>query len=366
MSPSSIVRTLRNSSVVRWGSFVLLVAVLVGSFLFHVFVGLDQVPERWPSFLSNIYFSLIYTVTMFGSLKGTAHWLQATVPLRSRNAVALHAGALSVAAVLSYGVATGICWGLHPSVFGMQWEVLLVTATIAFLVTLAWSAFVYMQAFYQRLREAEAARYEARLQALRAQINPHFLFNTFNSIAALIRTRSAEAERVVEDLSALFRYALRASEDDTATLEEEIQAARRYLDIEKARFRDRLHVEIDVPDPLQTVSLPSMTLQPLVENAVKYGVGETRDGCTVRVTAERSDDTLVLRVLDTGPGFDTTDLDAVLNDGTGLANVWERLRIFHGDAAQMHLRTQGVELWIPLDAEGKSTVHTSPAATDPE
>jgi sensor histidine kinase YesM len=109
-----------------------------------------------------------------------------------------------------------------------------------------------------------------------------------------------------------------------------------------------------------------MTLQPLVENAVKHGMGETQDDCTVTVTAEQSDDTLMLRVLDTGPGFDTTDLDAVLDDGTGLANVRERLQIFYGDAAQMHLRTQGVELWIPLNVEGQSTVRTSPAATEPE
>jgi LytS/YehU family sensor histidine kinase len=243
----------------------------------------------------------------------------------------------------------------------VAWEVLVVTATVAFGVAFIWSAFTYMGAFYRQLREAEAARYEARLEALRAQINPHFLFNAFNSIATLVRTRPEEAEAVVEDLSDLFRYTLRASKDDTATLAQEVQAARRYLAVEKARFRDRLTVEIDVPDRLRSVFLPSMTIQPLVENAVKHGVGRTQDTCVVTVTAEQNDGTLVLRVTDTGPGFETTDLDAVLDGGTGLANVHERLRLFFDGAAEMHLRAQGVELRLPLSAEPD----VQPAASSP-
>ncbi|PSQ93764.1 MAG: sensor histidine kinase, partial [Bacteroidetes bacterium QH_2_63_10] len=185
--------------------------------------------------------------------------------------------------------------------------------------------------------------------------------NAFNSIATLVRTRPGEAESVVEDLSDLFRYALRASKKDAATLGEEVQAARRYLAVEKARFQDRLTVEIDVPERLCSVSLPSMTLQPLVENAVKHGVGRTQDGCTVTVTAEQNDGTLVLHVTDTGPGFETTDLDEVLDGGTGLANVRERLHLFFDDAAEMHLQAQGVELWIPLDGATDVQPPVSPA-----
>jgi signal transduction histidine kinase len=346
MSIGSIADTLPEPrDVLRWGLLIVGVSIFVGLLISYIFLG----SPAWPDILANIRYSFIYTVIMFTSVNGTAGWLRTRVSVRSRWAVALHAGTLAVATVVSYGLATLACWLLYPAGFGLNVRIQLTVTAIAFLITLAWSAFRYMGVFYRQLRDAEAARYEARLQALRAQINPHFLFNAFNSIAALIRTRSAEAERVVEDLSALFRYALRASEDDTATLEEEIQAARRYLDIEKARFRDRLHVEIDVPDPLQTVSLPSMTLQPLVENAVKHGVGQTAGPCTVAITAEQTDDTLVLRVQDTGPGFDAPDLEAVLDEGSGLANVRERLRLFFDDAAQMQLCKKGVELRLPLD-----------------
>jgi LytS/YehU family sensor histidine kinase len=230
----------------------------------------------------------------------------------------------------------------------MEWEILVVTATIAFLVTVVWSAFMYLNAFYRELRAAEAARYEARLEALRAQINPHFLFNAFNSIAALIRTRPEEAETVVEDLADLFRYTLRASKTDVSTVEKEVEAARRYLAVEKARFRDRLTVEVDVPASIRSVALPGMTIQPLVENAVRHGVGETQGGCTVTITARRENEHLVLRVTDTGPGFETTDLDAVVDDGTGLGNVRERLRLFYGTEAQMQLFEQGVEIVVPI------------------
>lgn len=351
MSPFSALRTFHRSSVVRWLTFLLFISVFIGGFLFHIYAGLGQFSERWPSFLWNAYFSFIYSALMFGSLRATARWLQRRVPFESRWAVALHAGTLSLVAVASYSLATLLCWGLHPNTFTVRWEALVITATIAFLVTLAWSAFMYMNTFYQRLRKAEAAKYEARLEALRAQINPHFLFNAFNSIAALIRTRPDEAETVVEDLADLFRYTLQASKEDVATLGEEVQAARLYLTIERARFRDRLNLEIDVPERLRSVSVPSMTIQPLVENAVKHGVGQTQTPCTVAVTAQRENDTLRLRVTDTGPGFETTDLDTVLGEGTGLANVRERVQLFFGDEARMQLLPQGIELRLPLDTE---------------
>jgi signal transduction histidine kinase len=338
-------------TVLRWGLLTVGVSLFIGTVLTQIFVGLGTSPPPWMPLLMNTYFSFIYATIMFGSLRAAASLLKDRVPIRSRKAVALHVALLSVVAVGAYALATVLCATLHPSSFGTSWELQFVTVTLAFLVTLIWSAFAYMNTFYQKLRESEAARYEARLQALRAQINPHFLFNAFNSIAALIRTRPDEAETVVEDLSDLFRYTLQASEQDTSSLRAEVEAARRYLAVEKARFRDRLSVEIDVPDALWSVSIPSMTLQPLVENAVKHGVGETQEPCTVTIAARRDTDTLLLRVTDTGPGFETPNLDAVVEDGSGLANVRERLSLFFEEDARLDLQPQGVVLRLPLDRE---------------
>ncbi|WP_251930315.1 sensor histidine kinase [Salinibacter ruber] len=340
----------------RQAGLLLGISVLIGAFLFHVWTGLGQLSERWPTLLWNVYFTLVHATIIVASVRAAMYVLRTSVPLQSRRAVALHVGTLSVVTVVAFGTATGLCKALHPG-FDLSWEVLLTSATTASAATLIWSAFSYMSAFYQRLREAEEARYEARLSALRAQINPHFLFNAFNSIAALVRTRPGEAEAVVEDLSDLFRYALRASKDGgTATLEDELEAACRYLSVEKARYRGRLTVEIRVPEQLRPLPIPSMTLQPLVENAVQHGVGETQGDCTVSVTAERADGTLLLRVLDTGPGFDSTDLGDMLGEGSGLANVRERLELFFGEAAQMRLLPQGIELQIPL----RGTAETRP------
>lgn len=354
MLPSTEVTALDRSEVVRWLLLVLLVSVVLGGVLFHLFYGLGQWREQGIHLWWTTYFSFLYTAVMSGSLILAGRWLRARVPVRSRQAVILHVGALSVVAVASYGAVTGLCVLLHPSVFSVDGDTMLVTASLAFLVTLLWSAFAYMSRFYRQLRKAEAARYEAQLEALRAQINPHFLFNAFNSIAALIRARPDEAEAVVENLADLFRYTLWASKRNTSTLQKEVDAARRYLAVEEARFRDRLAVEIDVPETLQSASIPSMTLQPLVENAVKHGVGETNEACTVTIAARREDDTLVLRVTDTGPGFETDALEDVLGDGTGLANVRDRLHVFYGEDARMHLLPQGVELRLPRqpDAEG--------------
>ncbi len=331
----------------RQMGLILGVGVFIGTFLFHVWTGLEELPGRWPALAWNVYYSLVYTAIIFASMQATIHVLRAHVPIRSKWDVGLHAGALSVVTVGAYGAATALCWAVHPS-FSVQWQVLVVTAAVAFGGVLTWSAFTYMRVFYRRLREAEAARYEARLAALRTQINPHFLFNAFNSIATLVRTRPGEAESVVEDLSDLFRYALQASKNDVATLGEELDAARRYLSVERARFRDRLTTRIDVPTPLRSLPIPSMTLQPLVENAVEHGACETQDDCTVVIEAMQDGDQLVLRVTDTGPGFDTTGLEAVLDEGTGLANVRERLRIFFREEAVMSLRPQGVELRLPI------------------
>lgn len=361
---SSLTVHVDTRALVQWGLLVLGVSVLVGGVLFHVFFDIEQLAERWDLFLTFVYRSLIYTTTMFASMRGTARWLLARMPLRSRRTVALHVGILSVVAAAAYAGATGLCWVLPPSGFRMDGNTLVVTVTITLVVTLVWSAFAYMNRFYRQMQEAEAARYEARLEALRAQINPHFLFNAFNSIAALIRTRPDEAETIVEDLADLFRYTLQASQNDVSPLREELEAVRQYLAVERARFRDRLQVEIDVPDALRPVSLPAMTLQPLVENAIKHGVAQTQDDCTVRIAARRQDAHLVLSVTDTGPGFDTTTLEDVLDEGAGLANVRERLRLFFDDEAQMRLRPQGVELWVPMDVEMTAPPTAAPAATD--
>jgi signal transduction histidine kinase len=189
----------------------------------------------------------------------------------------------------------------------------------------------YALAFYrqaaERARAVEQIRAElaqAELRALRAQINPHFLFNTLNTIASLVRQDPAAAEDTVTRLAELFRYALRGSIDGHATLADELMFLRHYLAIEHTRFGERLTVTEHVEPGLEDARVPSLLLQPLVENAVRYAVAQRAQGGRVRLTARRDGGRLLLEIADDGPGFDPARRPD--GNGFGLHSVRERLR----------------------------------------
>ena len=172
----------------------------------------------------------------------------------------------------------------------------------------------------------------AQLAALRAQINPHFLFNSLNSIAQLIRADPDRAEACVERLAEMFRYVLRYGEKDFVPLAEELEMARAYLDIERARFGDRLRVETHVDPPTLQHLIPNLILQPLVENAVRHGLSRKRGGGTVRIDASLADGCLELSVGDDGLGMPDTALERVYEHGIGLRNLRDRLERLYGPA----------------------------------
>jgi LytS/YehU family sensor histidine kinase len=189
-------------------------------------------------------------------------------------------------------------------------------------------AIVFYRQAVERARAVEQARAElaqAELRALRAQINPHFLFNTLNSIASLIRENPDAAEDMTTRLAELFRYTLKGSEHDRVPLAQELAFVRGYLEIERTRFGDRLRVEESTEPGLDAVAVPSLLLQPVVENAVRHGVGARAEAGRVWLEARRDGEHLVLEVRDDGPGLDAA---AATSDGTGfgLHSVRERLR----------------------------------------
>lgn len=314
----------------------------------------------WTSAVGSACIGTVYVALMSGFMHATGRLVGVYVPLESKKAVAVHTLTQAVSVLVSFILVTAHLKLVLGDLFSVTWYALLVIALVAFSAALIGSSFTYMQMFHQRMREAEAAAYEAKLRALRAQINPHFLFNAFNSIAALIRTRPEEAETVLEDLADLYRYTLRASKQEVSTLRDEVEAARLYLAIGKARFRRRLTVDIDLPENLLDIRVPSMILQPLVENAVKHGVAQSEGACTIALTAQCENETLRLRVTDTGPGFDQTDPGAVGPEGTGLPNVRERLHLSYGEDARMEILAQGVELQLPRDREIERTLSRDP------
>lgn len=196
-------------------------------------------------------------------------------------------------------------------------------------VALSYSAKV--RAFEREAAELRQAAQAAELRALRYQVNPHFLFNTLNSLSSLVmRNRNDEAEQMILNLSTFFRASLTRESSENVPLSEELRLQLLYLDIEKVRFPERLIVKVAVPSALGDALVPALILQPLVENAIKYGVSRSQRPVTVTIAADRVDDKLELWVRDDGEASPTA---AEAGCGVGLANVEARLKASYGGAA---------------------------------
>lgn len=222
--------------------------------------------------------------------------------------------------------------------------------------------------YHRDLREHEIRRLAAvsELEALRAQLNPHFLFNALSAVGYLIRTSPTRALDTLYQLTALLRAVLRRNDGEFVTLDEEMQIVDAYLAIESARFEERLTVIRDVPRELLAAALPPLVLQPLVENAIKHGVSALRDGAVVRISALRGvategsgSDQLRLIVSDTGPGVSTADLAVRRQVGVGLSNVERRLEHYYGPAGSLQIESMvgigtTVTLTMPLTLQRQS------------
>ncbi len=214
----------------------------------------------------------------------------------------------------------------------------------AILLTLAilgaWTALYFGINYYLMLDE-QAERFErmaaqansAQLEMLRYQINPHFLFNTLNSISTLVLLAETErANTMLSRLSSFLRYSLVGEREGQATIAQEMQALKLYLEIERTRFEERLRTRFDIDPAVLNARIPSLLLQPLVENAVKYAVTPQEEGADIEVTARAVGDRLELTVADTGPGLsDTRPGPTSEGTGVGLGNIRERLFQAYGN-----------------------------------
>jgi signal transduction histidine kinase len=191
---------------------------------------------------------------------------------------------------------------------------------------------------------------KAQLSALCRQMEPHFIFNTLNSIAGLVRDgRNAAAVSMIVGLSEILRRTSQDFHRPEVTLAEEAEYLQRYIDIQKVRFGERLGYSVDIPEALMGARVPSLLLQPLVENAIKHGLAQRVAGGEIRVAAVRRHATLCLSVYNDGPGF-VADWESN-GAGVGLANLRRRLQIMHGDAADLLVRSvegEGVEVVVTL------------------
>jgi sensor histidine kinase YesM len=228
----------------------------------------------------------------------------------------------------------------------------------SFLIFLSWVAFYHLVKYYQLLQnkhetilklasdtqteqlmrlQAETVAREAQLKMLRYQLNPHFLFNTLNAISALVKVHeSTKAHEMIVQLSKFLRYSLDNDPIHRVSLRQEIEAVTQYLNIERTRFGRRLQLEFDIPADCQSIDVPSLILQPLVENAIKYGIAPAENGGTISINASLNNGYLTIDVIDTGPGIDKKH-DIVKSAGIGLKNTDERLKQFYQDDYELLL-----------------------------
>jgi two-component system LytT family sensor kinase len=194
----------------------------------------------------------------------------------------------------------------------------------------------------------------AQLDALRRQMEPHFMFNTLNAIAGLVRdNRNDAAVTMIVGLGEFLRHAAEDSNRPQVALAEEVEYLQRYLDIQKVRFAERLQVSVDVPAELLPAQVPSLILQPLVENAIKHGIARRAAGGAIRVAGWRANDRLSLSVYNDGPCL-PADWEAA-RAGVGLSNLRTRLQILYGSRFELSLRNQdtsGVRALVSLPLRG--------------
>lgn len=221
----------------------------------------------------------------------------------------------------------------------------------------------YLVGYQRRLRERELATTQlsaqlahAQVQALRMQINPHFLFNAMNSISMLVRDkRPEEAVKTIAGLSDLLRYVLDDASGQEVTLRRELDFIQRYLAIERVRFQDRLEVSIEAsPDTLDSL-VPNLLLQPLVENAIRHGISRSASATTIAITAQARGGAMELLVQDDGPGLEQQSTSRS-GTGLGIANTRKRLRQLYGDQQSLELEDvaphgAAVRITLPMHIE---------------
>jgi signal transduction histidine kinase len=275
----------------------------------------------------------------------------------------------SHALIVTSGVGVGVELALRittalggPDIQVLRSDVLQVALVVTVVVT---AAAVGFETLRERARRVELTAQRAQQEALRAQLealqartNPHFLFNSLNTVAGLIEEDPRKAEDVLERLSGLFRYSLEGSRTDWVRLEQEIDAVRGYLEVEHVRLGDRLRSEVHVAPETQSILVPPLLLQPLVENAVLHAIAPRSEGGRLTVSARRNGAALCLEVTDNGPGIGSS---RHRGSGTSLEDLHQRLEMIYGGRARLDVSSPDdagcrVALTLPIGTPGDELV----------
>ena len=346
----AIGRSLRNYG------WYFLVWTVVGLFFFTQAITqkfISREPTPWWHYLV----SWLVGVYVWALLTPLPLWLGKRLPLQRRNwvrrtaihlifAIGISVGQLAIEAAILYllGMFPTIMTGFGPTFFFLLIIAFHQGVINYFLVIGIQYGISYYRQYQERAQRAlrlelnaselQRQLVNARLGALKMQLQPHFLYNTLNAIMVLVRQQKGrQAEEMLARLSDLLRCVLEDVEAQEVPLRRELEYLRLYLSIEEVRFPDRLRAEISANTAILDAAVPQMGLQPIVENAIRHGIGQSSSAGRIRITAARELDRLVIKVEDDGPGL--VDETLSLSSGIGLKNTRERLRQLYGDAGSL-------------------------------
>jgi two-component system, LytTR family, sensor kinase len=363
-SPTLSVEQPRHRFAFRSGE--LLAIALFWAFIAGMTVAsrlLDPRPPNQPEVVTNALVRLALTeYLIWAALTIPIFWLADRARLDGPNRIAVAIGMIAIGLAVAVGVDSIIASmraelfaGIRPLGRGFRRPPFGLggTRTLRFLddfivyiaVFSTGVARSYVLRFQARREESarlqaqkaslEARLAEARLTALQAQLDPHFLFNTLHAVSALVERDPSGVRRMISRLSELLRHTLESNREAEVSLQREVALARQYIDIMRIRFQGQLQMDIDAPEQLENALVPQLILQPLIENAIKHGASKVTSG-HVRAIVARDDGDLVIRVTDNGPGVTNGQMPE--SPGVGLRNTRERLAELYGTRQSLTLQ----------------------------
>lgn len=331
----------------KYVQIIPLVTLISGilDYMLNYFVYPDVPDDLFKTFGAAFIFTTTFTLFLVPAF----HILDYYFPLRNIFEVIIHiviqSGVLIGCYILAFYVNDHL-FQIGKEMTGQDW---FYNFTFTMLIAMFVIITFYIQMFINRMREADEKTLQAELSALRAQVNPHFLFNSLNSIASLVKTNPDQAEQVTEDLAELFRYSLQSSKKHEVTIGEEIGSVKTYFSIEKTRFGENIQLNVDAMPGVEVYKIPALILQPLVENSVKHGYQQTGGLFYIKLNVKNENGTIRIEVADSGPGFGTLDPEVIFSRGNGLSNIRDRLRLHYGNRAVIRPDGNCVIITVPTD-----------------